>query len=241
VQLKVDVLVVGARASIRAAKQATETIPIVMVTSVDPVAAGIVSSLARPSGNITGLTVLAPELTGKRLELLKEVSPRITRVAFLLNPLDESSSIVSREMEAAAQGLGLHIQPLEVRSLNDFDTVFAAAVKEGAHGLITAPQPLINTNRGRIVEFASKNRLPAIFTNPESVEAGGLMSYSPDFTEQFRRAASYVDKILKGAKPADLPVEQPKKFEFIINLKAAKQIGLTIPSSVLYRADKVIK
>ena len=144
-------------------------------------------------------------------------------------------------MESAAQGLGLHIQSLEVRSPSDFDSVFAAAIRERAHGVITAPQPVINTHRAQVVEFVSKNRLPAIFTNPETVEAGGLMSYSPDLTAQFRRAAIYVDKILRGAKPADLPVEQPTKFELIVNLKAAKQIGLTIPPNVLARADKVIK
>jgi ABC-type uncharacterized transport system substrate-binding protein len=239
VGLKVDIIVTTPNAS--AAKNATKTIPIVFAATADPVAQGIVSSLARPGGNITGLTVLAPELTGKRLELLKETSPRIHRVGFLLNPSGESSSIFLKEMGTAAQALGLQIQSLEVRSPSDFDTVFAAAIREGAHALITAPQPVINTHRARVLEFASKNRLPAIFTNPETVEAGGLMSYSPDFSEQFRRAAIYVDKILKGAKPADLPVEQPTKFELVINLKTAKQIGLTIPPNVLARADKLIR
>ena len=213
VNLKVDIIVTVPNAS--AVKNATKTIPIVFAAVADPVAQGIVTSLARPGGNLTGLTVLAPELGGKRLELLKETSPRITRVAFLLNPLGESSPILLKEMETAAQGLGIQIQSLEVRSLGDFDGAFATALKEGTHGLITAPQPVINTNRARVIEFVAKNRLPAIFTNPEAVEAGGLMSYSPDFAEQFRRAAVFVDKILKGAKPADLPVEQPTKFEFV--------------------------
>ncbi len=239
VSLKVDIIVTTPNAS--AAKNATKTIPIVFAAIADPVAQGIVDSLARPGGNLTGLTVLAPELGGKRLELLKETSPKITRVAFLFNPSGESSSILLKEMETAAHGLGLHIQYLEVRSLNDFDGAFAAAVREGAHGLITAPQPVINTNRARILQFVAKNRLPAIYTNPETVEAGGLMSYAPDFSEQFRRAATYVDKILKGAKPAELPVEQPTKFEFVINLKTAKQIGLTIPPDVLARASKLIR
>jgi putative ABC transport system substrate-binding protein len=239
VSLKVDVIVTTPNAS--AAKNATKTIPIVFVAAGDPVAQGIVSSLARPGGNLTGLTVLAPELTGKRLELLKEASPRITRVAFLLNPSRDGSPILLKETETAAQGLGLQIQPIEVRSLNDFDSAFAAAIRESAHGLITAPQPVINTNRARVLEFVLKNRLPAVFTNPETVEAGGLMSYSPNISEQFRRAAIYVDKILKGAKPGDLPVEQPTKFELWINLKTAKQIDLTIPPNVLARADRVIR
>jgi len=239
VRLKVDIIVTTPNAS--AARNATKTIPIVFAAAGDPVATGDIVSLARPGGNLTGLTVLAPELGGKRLELLKEVSPKITRVAFLWNSLGPTGSIFSKEMETAAQGLGLHVQSLEVRSLNDFDGAFAAAIRERAHALITAPQPIINTNRGPILEFVSKNRLPAIFPNPETVEAGGLMSYSPDIVQLFRRVAIYVDKILKGAKPADLPVEQPTKFEFIINLKAAKQIGLTIPPNVLARADRVIK
>src|SRR5262245_45260890 len=239
VSLKVDIIVTTPNAS--AAKNATKTIPIVFAAVADPVAQGIVPSLARPGGNVTGLTVLAPELSGKRLELLRETSPRITRVAFLFNPLGESSPILLKEMEAAAQGLKLEIKLLEVRSLNDFDGAFAAAIREGAHALITAPQPVINTNRAQVLEFVSKNRLPAIFTNPETVEAGGLMSYSPDFSEQFRRAAVYVDKILKGAKPADLPVEQPTKYEFVINLKTAKEIGLTIPPNLLARASRVIR
>ena len=239
VSLNVDMIVTTPNAS--AAKNATKTIPIVFAAIADPVAQGIVLSLARPGGNVTGLTILAPELTGKRLALVKEVSPRISRVGFLLNPLGQSSSILLKESETAAQELGLQIQRLEVRTVNDFNTAFATAIKDGVHALITGPQALINTHRARILEFALKNRLPAIFTNPEAVEAGGLMSYSPDFTEQFRRAATYVDKILKGAKPAELPVEQPTKFELVINLKTAKQIGLTIPPNVLARADRVIR
>ena len=196
--MKVDVIVTTPNAS--AAKNATKAIPVVFVAAGDPVAQGVVASLAQPGGNLTGLTVLAPELSGKRLELLKETSPRITRVGFLFNPSNDSSPLLLREMENAAQGLGLHIQSLEVRSPSDFDSVFAAAIRERAHGIITAPQPVINTHRAQVVEFVSKNRLPAIFTNPETVEAGGLMSYSPDLTAQFRRAAIYVDKILKGER-----------------------------------------
>jgi putative tryptophan/tyrosine transport system substrate-binding protein len=239
VSLKVDIIVTVANAT--AAKNATKTIPIVFAAMADPVASGIVTSLARPGGNLTGLSVFAPELSGKRLELLKEAFPKITRVGFLWNAMSPSDPILLNETETAAQGLAFKIQSLPVRSVNDFDSVFATAIREGAHALITSPHPLINTNRARTLDFLSKNRLPAIFTNPETVEEGGLMSYSPDYVEHFRRVATYVDKILKGAKPADLPVEQPTKFEFVINLKTAKQIGVTIPPTVLYRADRVIR
>ena len=239
VRLKVDTIVCTPGGL--AAKNATKTIPIVFVGSGDPVGTGLVASLARPGGNLTGLTILNPELSGKRLELLKETSSRITRVAFLRNPTGATAALVLKETETAAQGLGLHIQSLEVRSPNDFDGAFAAAKREGAHALIAAASPIISTHRARILEFASKNRLPAIFGSPEMVEAGGLMSYSPDFSEQFRRAAVFVDKILKGAKPADLPVEQPTKFEFVINLKTAKQIGLTMPPNLVARASRVIR
>jgi putative ABC transport system substrate-binding protein len=241
VSLKVDIIVTTPATPALAAKNVTKTIPIVFAAAGDPVGIGLVDSLARPGGNLTGLTVLVPELGGKRLELLKETSPRITRVAFLFDPSSPVTPLLLKETDTAAQGLGLRIQSLEVRSSNDFDSAFTAAIREGAHALIAAPQPLINTNRARVVEFASKNRLPAMFGNPETVEAGGLMSYSPDLSEQFRRAAIYVDKILKGAKPAELPVEQPTKFDFVINLKTAKQIGLTIPPNVLARATKVIR
>jgi len=241
VGLKVDVIVTSATPSVLAAKKATSTIPIVFVSVSDPVGNGIVASLARPGGNITGLTILAPELSGKRLELLKEAVPNVTRVATLWNSANPSQELQWKEMQAAAQVLGLKLQSLEVRSANDFDSAFEAALRERAQALITTPEPLINTHLKRIVEFAAKNRLPAMYAGPEVVDAGGLMSYAPDYTHQYRRAAVFVDKILKGARPADLPVEQPIKFEFIINLKAAKQIGVTIPPNVLARADKVIR
>ena len=239
VSLKVDVIVTVANAS--AAKNATKTIPIVFAAIADPVAIGIVPSLARPVGNLTGLTLYAPELTGKRLELLKEAAPRITRLAFLWNPSGSSDPILLKEAEAASRALGLQIQSLEVRSVNDFDGAFATATREGVNAFTMTLNPLLNTHRPRILDFVTKNRLPAIFGAPETVEAGGLMSYGPDYVEHFRRVATYVDKILKGAKPSDLPVEQPTKFELVINLKIARALNLTIPQSVLYRADKVIK
>jgi len=241
VGLKLDVIVATTTPSVLAAKKASATIPIVFVSVADPVASGLVASLARPGGNITGLTILAPELSGKRLELLKEAVPKATRVAFLWNSANPAQGLLWKESQAAAQELRLQLQSLEVRSSNDFENAFEAALMERAQALITAPEPLINTHLKRIVEFAAKNRLPAMYAGPEVVDAGGLMSYAPDYTHQYRRAATYVDKILKGAKPGDLPIEQPTKFEFVINLKTAKQIGLTIPQSILYRADKVIK
>ena len=187
------------------------------------------------------MTILAPELSGKRLELLKESFPKVTRVAFLHNPTSINGPIIWKEAEAASKSLGLQLQSLDVRSVDDFERAFEAAKREGAHALTTAPNPLINAHHARILEFVAKNRLPAIFPWPEIVEAGGLMSYSPDYSEMFRRAALFVHKILNGAKPGDLPVEQPRKFELVINLKAAKQIGLTIPPNVLARADKVFR
>jgi len=241
VGLKVDVIVTSATPAALAAKKATSTIPIVFVSVTDPIGSGLVASLARPGGNITGLTVLAVELSGKRVELLKEAAPNITRVAFLWNSANPAQAPQRREAQAAAQALGLHLQSLDVRSSNDFDTAFEATLRERAQALIASPEPLINTHLKRIVEFAAKNRLPAMYGGPEVVDGGGLMSYAPDYIDQYRRTAIYVDKILKGSKPADLPVEQPTKFEFIINLKAAKQIGLTIPPTVLARADRVIK
>jgi putative tryptophan/tyrosine transport system substrate-binding protein len=239
VRLKVDIIVAAGSAA--AAKDATKTIPIVFAAASDPVASRIVASLAQPGGNVTGLTILAPELTGKRLELLKEAFPRITRVAFLRNPSGINSPIVWKEAQAASESLGLQLQSLEVRSVDDFEKAFGAAKRERAHALITSTNPLINAQRARILKFVAKNRLPAIYPAPEIVEAGGLMSYSPDYSEMFRRAALFVHKILNGAKPGDLPVEQPNKFELVINLKTAKQIGLTIPPNVLVRADRVIK
>jgi putative tryptophan/tyrosine transport system substrate-binding protein len=238
VRLKVNIIVASGPAA-DATRKVTTTTPVIFVAIDDPVASGLVASLARPGGNLTGLSILTPELTGKRLELLKEAFPNITRVAFLWMPRRTVSLL--KEMETAAEGLGLHIQSLEVRNSNDFDRAFTAATREGADALITTPQTPNNANRARILEFAVKNRLPAMYAVPEFVDAGGLMSYAPSYNDLHRRAATYVDKILKGAKPADLPVEQPTKFELAINLKTAKAIGLTIPQSVLYQADKVIK
>jgi putative ABC transport system substrate-binding protein len=241
VGLKPDVIVAATTPSVLAAKKASATIPIVFVSVSDPVGSGLVASLARPGENITGLTVLVPELSGKRLELLKEAIPSVIRVAALWNPANPAQELVWKEIQAAAQELRLQLQSLEVRSANDFDIAFEAVLRERAQALIPTPEPLINTQLKRIVEFAAKNRLPAMYGGPEVVDAGGLMSYAPNYTDHYRRTATYVDKILKGAKPADLPVEQPTKFELVINLKTAKQIGLTIPQKMLARADKVIK
>jgi putative ABC transport system substrate-binding protein len=242
VQLKVDVLVSPALPAIRAAKQATKTIPILMLTNVDPVATGIVDSLARPGGNITGLARFMTELSGKRLELLKEVVPEISRVGVLWSADDPDAAIGFKEYETAARVPKIQLQSLEVRGPNpDFEGAFQGAVKGHASALITVRSPLLLRYPKRIADLAVKNRLPSMYEGSDFVEAGGLMSYSSNDAESFRRAAVYVDKILKGAKPADLPVEQPTKFELIINLKSAKQIGLTIPPNVLARADKVIK
>jgi putative ABC transport system substrate-binding protein len=242
VQLKVDVLVVVALPAIRAAKQATKTIPIVMVATVDPVATGLIDSLARPGGNITGLTRLTRELSGKRLELLKEVVPGISRVGVLWEPDDPAAAIAFKEYDAAARALKIQPQPLEVRGPNpDLEGAFQIATKEHANALITVTSVLLSRYPKQIAELAIKNRLLSMYEVSRYVEAGGLMSYSANDAESYRRAATYVDKILKGTKPADLPVEQPTKFEFVINLKTAKALNLTIPQSVLYRADKVIK
>src|SRR5262245_4970038 len=243
VQLKVDVLVLVALPSIRAAEQATKTIPIVMVATVDPVATGLVDSLAHLGGNITGLTRLTRELSGKRLELLKEVVPGISRVGVLWETDDPAAAIAFKEYDAAAHALKIQLQSLEVRGPNpDLEGVFQTATKGRANALITVSNVLLSSRYPKqIANLAIKNRLPSMSENSRFVEAGGLMSYSANDAESYRRAAYYVDRILKGAKPADLPVEQPTKFEFVINLKTAKQIGLTIPQSVLYRADKVIK
>jgi putative ABC transport system substrate-binding protein len=239
VRLKVDVIVTSGSASLPA-KKASATIPIVFGVAADPVGSGLVSSMARPGGNITGLSNMAPDLDGKRLELLKEAFPKVARVAFLWVPA-ERGNLTLTEMEAAAKALGLKLQSVEVRSLDDFEGAFARAKREGAQALITFPTALINAQQRQVLDFAAKNRLPAMYPTSEFVEAGGLMSYAPNYADLYRRAADYVDKILKGAKPADLPVEQPTKFEFIINLKAARQIGLTIPPNVLARADRVIR
>jgi putative ABC transport system substrate-binding protein len=244
VRLKVDIIVVaGGDVLIRAAKNATKTIPIVMVgAGLDPVEAGLVDSLARPGGNVTGITNLVRELGGKRLELLKEAVPKLARVAVLYEPASPASVIEVKEvLPVAARALRLTLQPWEVRAADDIDRVFAAMGKQRPDGLYVLPSPLMGANRKQIVDFALKSRLPSMYISREAVDAGGLMSYSADLSDSYRRVAYYVDRILKGAKPADLPVEQPTKFKLMINLKTAKQIGLTIPQSVLYRADKVIK
>jgi putative ABC transport system substrate-binding protein len=241
VRLKVDVIVTGGPSPIQAAQQATRTIPLVMAGHPDPVAGGLVAGLARPGGNITGLSITAGlEIYGKRLELLKEIVPKVSRIAFLSNPTNPANALQAKETEVAARALGVQLQALEVRSPSDIDSGIEGAIKARAGALLTLDSPLFNTHRTRIVDLAAKNRLPAMYGFREFVDAGGLMVYGASLPDLWRRAATYVDKILKGAKPADLPVEQPTKFELVINLKA-KQIGLTIPQSVLYRADKVIR
>jgi putative tryptophan/tyrosine transport system substrate-binding protein len=244
VHLKVDVIVVsGGSRPVRAAKNATKTIPIVMTgAGLDPVEAGLVESLARPGGNVTGLTLLSAELGGKRLELLKETVPKVARVAVLYDPAIPSNVHGAKEvLPAAARALRLTIQPWEVRNADGLEKVFAALNKQRPDGLYVDQAPRIRPNQKRIVDFALKSRLPSMYESREYVDEGGLMSYGADLGDSYRRVAYYVDKILKGAKPADLPVEQPTKFELVINLKTAKQIGVTIPQSMLYRADKVIK
>jgi putative tryptophan/tyrosine transport system substrate-binding protein len=241
VQLRVDVIVTAGESGAQAAKNATSTIPIVFAVTEEAVASGLVSSLSRPGGNLTGLTVLAADLGGKRLELVKESFPTVARVAFLWPSGGPRGNVPFTEMEAAAKALGLTLQSLPVRGLDDFEPAFQAAKRKGAQALITTPSPVMNTQQRRVLDFATKNRLPAIYAAPEFMDAGGLMYYGPSYLELFRRAATYADKIFKGAKPADLPVEQPTKFELLINLKAAKQIDLTIPPNVLARADRVIK
>jgi putative ABC transport system substrate-binding protein len=244
VRLKVDVIVVsGGASTIRVAMNATKTIPIVMVTGGgDPVEAGLVESLARPGGNVTGITNLSRELGGKRLELLKEAVPQVVRVAVFYEPANRLSVLDVKEvLPVAAHALRLTLQPWEIRDANDFDRVFASTGKQYPGGLYVPFGALMRDNRKRIASLALKSRLPSVYGNREAVDAGGLMYYGADPSDSYRRVATYVDKILKGAKPANLPVEQPTKFELDINLKTAKRIGLTIPQSVLYRADKVIK
>jgi putative ABC transport system substrate-binding protein len=241
VRLKADVIVIGSTPGIIAVKNTTGAIPIVMVTTGDPVAGGLVASLARPGGNITGLTALGQELSGKRLEVLKEAVPKVSRVAVLSNPTNPDSELSLKGMEVAARALGVQIRIQEVRDPTEFDKAFEAPTREGAKALMVLPDPMFVSHAGRIVALSAKSRLPAMYAHREFVDAGGLMFYGASLADMWRRAATYVDKILKGTKPADLPVEQPKKFEFIISLKAAKQIGLTIPPNVLARADKVIR
>jgi putative ABC transport system substrate-binding protein len=241
VRLKVDIIVTAGPQTTGPAKQATSTIPIVMAQDPDPVGNGFVASLARPGGNITGLATFAPELSGKQLELLKETVPKLSRVAVFGTSINPGNAQNLREVELAAKAFGVKLQYLDVLSPKDFETAFRAASKGLADAVLMLPGSVLGLQRAQLADLAVKSRLPAIYPQPEFTEAGGLMYYGTNTPDLFRRAATFVDKILKGAKPADLPVEQPTKFEFIINLKTAKQIGLTIPPNVLARADRVIK
>jgi putative ABC transport system substrate-binding protein len=241
VRLKVDVIVAGGPA-IRAAQHATSTIPIVMAVTGDPVQSGYVASLARPGGNITGVSVLGAELTGKRLEILKETVPQSTRIAVLANPATPTYGALMHDLTVTARALGLHLHVLELRSPDELDPAFAAMRRAGAEALFVVEDPLlIDHLRGRIADLAATHRLPAIYSWKMSVAAGGLMSYGPSMPDMTRRAATYVDKILKGTTPGELPVERPMKFELVINLKTAKALGLTIPPTLLFQADEVIQ
>ena len=242
VRLKVDVLVAAPTPAALAAKNATGTIPIVGMSLTDPIGLGLVASLARPGGNVTGVSYsVGAEIFGKDLELLKEVVPRVRRVAVLSNPASPARPLTISNVKDAARSLGLQLQLLEARGPRDFDGAFAAMAKERVGALLVVTDPAFIPHRARLVDLAVKNRLPSIFTQREDAEAGGLMSYGPRLSDLHRRGATYVDKILKGAKPADLPVEEPTKFELVINLKTAKALGLTIPPSLLQRADQVIE
>ena len=241
VRLKVDIIVTAGPQATRPAKQATSTIPIVMAQDPDPIGDGFVASLARPGGNITGLSSLAPELSGKQLELMKEIVPKLSHVAVFGTSINPGNAQNLKEVELAAKAFGVKLQYLDVLSPDDIETAFQAASKPRADAVLMLPGSVLVLRRAQLTDLAVKSRLPAIYPQTEFTEAGGLMYYGTNTPDLFRRAATYVDKILKGAKPGDLPVEQPTKFEFIINLKAAKQIGLTIPPNVLARADKVIR
>jgi len=242
VRLKVDLIVSGGTQGVTAAKNATETIPIVMIAVRDSVGTGLIASLARPGGNVTGVSGYAGlETVAKQLELLKETVPKIRRVAILSNPANAYHQLAIREVTVAARSLGVQLQLLEARGPNEFDGAFAAMAKERVGALLVVSDSIFNSHRTRLADLAARSRLPAAYGVRESVEAGGLMSYGPSFLDLYRRSAAYVDKILKGAKPADLPVEQPTKFELVINLKTAKSLGLTIPPSLLQRADQVIE
>ena len=241
VRLKVDIIVTAGGQATRAAKEATHTIPIVMTNDPDPVGSGFVASLGHPGGNITGLSTLAPELSGKRLELLKEVVPKLSRVAIVGTSTQAGHARAIKELELAAKAFKVQMQYLDVLDSKDIETAFRAAANGRADGVLTLTSPILRSQRAQLAQLAVKNRLPAIYNDIQFVEAGGLIFYGVSFLGLDRHAATYVDRILKGAKPADLPVEQPKDVEFIINLKAANQIGLTVPHQVLARADKVIK
>jgi len=240
VRLNVDVIVTWGTPAAHAAKRATQTIPIVMAAVAEPVATGLVASLARPGGNVTGVSFPA-EMSAKNVELLKEIVPKVSRVALLWNPDNQVHRVTLREVQRAAGIMAVQLQPLAVRDPREFDAAFVAMMRERAYALIVANELLFLAHRTRIVDLVAKSRLPATYSRREWAEAGGLMSYGPSFRDSFRRAAAYVDKILKGAKPADLPVEQPTKLELVINLKTAKELGLAIPPLLLLRADQVIE
>ena len=240
VRLKVDVIVASGLPAAHAAKQATTTIPIVM-SGGDPVATGVVASLAHPGGNVTGVSDATIGVSAKRLELLKEAVPKLARVAMLWNPANPTNPIQLKDTQDAAPSLGITVLGVEVKGSDDLERAFAAIKKDGAGGLLVPGDPMFGSHRRRILDFAAKNRLPVMGATPENAKDGGLMAYGTDFVDLYRRVAIYVDKILKGAKPADLPIEQPMKLKLIINLKTAKQIGLTIPQSIIYQADEVIK
>jgi putative tryptophan/tyrosine transport system substrate-binding protein len=241
VSLKPDVIVTAGTAAVLALKEATASIPIVTALAGDPVAGGLVSSLAKPGGNVTGLALLTEELEPKRLEILKQVVPGLARVAILLNPVNPYSAIAWKRTQPAAEALGVKLQRLEARDPNDLDRALAASTAARPQGLLVSGDRFLFAYRAAIIRFAAQNRLPAVFPWREMAQEGGLMAYGPDIAENYRRATAYVDKIFKGAKPADLPIEQPTKFEFVINLKTAKVLGLTIPSSVLLRADETLQ
>jgi len=241
VRLKVDVILTRGTPAVMAAKSATGTIPVVMAASSDPVLSGVVASLARPGGNITGLSSIVHEVSGKRLELIREVFPGVSRIAVLLIMSNPAEALQWKETEIAASSLRVQVQLLDVRKAGDFGRAFDAAIKQRAGALVVGLDTLTQTNHRFIVDLAAKHRLPTIYGTREFVDAGGLMGYGVSYPDLYRRAATYVDKILKGAKPADLPVEQPTKFDLVINLKTAKALGLTIPPSLLARADQVIE
>jgi putative ABC transport system substrate-binding protein len=241
VRSNANVIVTWAIPVTQVVKNATNTIPIVMAGGGNPVETGLVESLAKPGGNITGLATIQNELTGKRLELLKEAVPKISRVAFVFNPEGQVPTQGYEPLKSFAQSLKISLEPLEIRKPNEIDKAFAAIPKSRVDGLLLESDPVFNTNRQKVIALTAKNRLPAMYPERRWAEDGGMMAYGTDLIEVANRAAIFVDKILKGAKPADLPVEQPTKFELTINLKTAKQIGVTIPQSVLFRADRVIK
>ena len=240
-RLKVSLVVTGGPQATRAAKQATVTIPIVMTFDEDPVGSGFIASLARPGGNITGLSTHYPEISGKQLELIKECVPKLSRLAVIGNSTSPGNAQALKETEVAAAAFGVRLQYLEVQNAKEIETAFQAATKGRANAVLLLASAVLSSQLTQVADLAVKSRLPAIYARPEYVEAGGLMIYGVSINDLYRRAATYVDKILKGTKPAEIPVEQPTKFEFVINLKAAKQIGLTIPPNMLVRADRVIK